>query len=117
MSAIMDLPMARGGRIELVTGPMFSGKSTELLRRIRRYRYARKECLYEPCLLGTMLRGRSFPAFVACSLIKFQRDTRYSEVRGCNGAFAACRVATCSLALIGTVWFALRRTALPPTIG
>lgn len=37
---------ARGGRIELVIGPMFSGKSTELLRRIRRYRFARKECLY-----------------------------------------------------------------------
>ena len=39
-------PFARGGRIELVIGPMFSGKSTELLRRIRRYRFARKECLY-----------------------------------------------------------------------
>jgi len=28
------------GRIELITGPMFSGKSTELLRRLKRYRSA-----------------------------------------------------------------------------
>ena len=31
-------PPAPKGRIELVCGPMFSGKTTELLRRVRRYR-------------------------------------------------------------------------------
>ena len=41
----LEAPRQRG-RVELVVGPMFSGKSTELLRRIRRYRYARKQCLY-----------------------------------------------------------------------
>lgn len=30
------------GRIEVITGPMFSGKTTELLRRLERYYYAKK---------------------------------------------------------------------------
>ncbi len=33
------------GRIELILGPMFSGKSTELLRRIRRHTFAKKRCV------------------------------------------------------------------------
>ena len=32
------------GSIELVLGPMFSGKSTELQRRIRRFKIAHKSC-------------------------------------------------------------------------
>lgn len=32
------------GRIELIIGPMFAGKSTELLRRLRRYAVAKKVC-------------------------------------------------------------------------
>lgn len=43
--------------IDLVLGPMFAGKSTELLRKIKRYRVASKKCL----------------------LIKYANDTRYSE--------------------------------------
>lgn len=46
--AAAGAPSPPRGRVELVIGPMFSGKSTELLRRIRRYRFARKECLYVP---------------------------------------------------------------------
>ena len=45
------------GSIELVLGPMFSGKSTELLRRIRRYRFAKKNCV----------------------VVKYKFDTRYSK--------------------------------------
>lgn len=45
-----------GGRCDLILGPMFSGKSTEMLRRIRRYTIAQKHCL----------------------VIKYARDTRYS---------------------------------------
>lgn len=45
------------GQIELVVGPMFSGKSTELLRRMRRLEVAKKKCLY----------------------IKYKQDTRYSK--------------------------------------
>lgn len=33
------------GKIELIIGPMFSGKSTELLRRLNRYEIAGKKCL------------------------------------------------------------------------
>jgi thymidine kinase len=32
------------GRIELIIGPMFAGKSTELLRRLRRYTVGKKVC-------------------------------------------------------------------------
>ena len=91
-------PFARGGRIELVIGPMFSGKSTELLRRIRRYRFARKECLYVGggrrawCRVAVVrwcgrprAVGDRRPARDCVShnrLIKYGKDTRYSEVSG-----------------------------------
>jgi len=37
------------GKIEVITGPMFSGKTTELMRRLERYTYAgRKVVLFKP---------------------------------------------------------------------
>ena len=45
------------GRIELIMGPMFAGKSTELLRRVQRLEISGKKCLS----------------------VKFSFDTRYSE--------------------------------------
>jgi thymidine kinase len=33
------------GRIEVVFGPMFSGKSSELIRRVKRHQIAKKNCL------------------------------------------------------------------------
>merc|ERR1712150_411071 len=33
------------GQIQLILGPMFSGKSTELIRRLKRYEIARYSCL------------------------------------------------------------------------
>lgn len=33
------------GRIELIMGPMFAGKSTELLRRVNRWEISGKKCL------------------------------------------------------------------------
>jgi len=45
-----------GGSIQLIYGPMFSGKSSELLRRIRRNTVAKRRCL----------------------VIKYSKDTRYS---------------------------------------
>lgn len=47
----------QGGRIELIIGPMFAGKTTELMRRLRREVYACR---------------RSF-------IIKYSKDTRYSS--------------------------------------
>jgi thymidine kinase len=46
------------GRIELIKGPMFAGKSTELMRRMWRYRIHRR-----------------------CALVKPASDTRYSTLR------------------------------------
>ena len=48
--------MQKGGHIEVIFGPMFSGKSTELLRRIKRHNIAKKRCL----------------------VVKFRHDTRYA---------------------------------------
>ena len=45
------------GRIELIIGPMFAGKSTELLRRMKRHEIAGSKCLR----------------------IKFSDDIRYSD--------------------------------------
>lgn len=43
------------GEIQIIFGPMFSGKTTELLRRIRRYQVAKNNCL----------------------VVKYKNDTRY----------------------------------------
>jgi thymidine kinase len=50
------LPPHRGS-IEVIFGPMFSGKTTELLRRIRRFSLAQRTCL----------------------VVKYSKDTRYSQ--------------------------------------
>lgn len=47
------------GQIQIIFGPMFSGKTTELVRRIRRYQVANHACL----------------------LIKYDKDVRYEEDR------------------------------------
>ncbi|PRP84146.1 thymidine kinase 1, soluble [Planoprotostelium fungivorum] len=53
----MSLTFLPDGSIQLIFGPMFSGKTTELLRRIRRETIAKRRCL----------------------VVKFKKDTRYSE--------------------------------------
>jgi len=45
-----------GGHIELILGPMFSGKSTELQRRIKRHSIAKHDCI----------------------VVKYFKDTRYA---------------------------------------
>ncbi|TMW57262.1 hypothetical protein Poli38472_003187 [Pythium oligandrum] len=45
------------GELQLIIGPMFSGKSTELVRRMRRFQHAKLKCL----------------------VVKYNLDTRYSE--------------------------------------
>uniref|UniRef100_H3B914 Thymidine kinase n=1 Tax=Latimeria chalumnae TaxID=7897 RepID=H3B914_LATCH len=51
------LPSRSQINIDVIFGPMFSGKSTELLRRVRRFQIARYDCL----------------------VIKYSKDTRYSN--------------------------------------
>lgn len=50
-------PQKTRGQIQVIFGPMFSGKSTELMRRVRRFQIAQYKCL----------------------VIKYAKDTRYSE--------------------------------------
>jgi len=45
------------GKIEIIYGPMFSGKSSELIRKVKRYTHAKKKCL----------------------IINFAHDNRYSS--------------------------------------
>lgn len=45
----------RGGQIQLIIGPMFSGKTSELIRRIKRYESANHKCM----------------------VVKYARDVRY----------------------------------------
>ncbi|XP_041640516.1 thymidine kinase, cytosolic [Cheilinus undulatus] len=50
-------PRKTRGQIQVIFGPMFSGKSTELMRRVRRFQIAQYNCL----------------------VVKYAKDTRYSD--------------------------------------
>ncbi|XP_041839874.1 thymidine kinase, cytosolic [Melanotaenia boesemani] len=50
-------PRKSRGQIQVIFGPMFSGKSTELMRRVRRFQIAQYNCL----------------------VVKYAKDTRYSD--------------------------------------
>ncbi|XP_077574499.1 thymidine kinase, cytosolic [Stigmatopora nigra] len=52
-------PRKAQGQIQVIFGPMFSGKSTELIRRVRRFLAAQYTCL----------------------VIKYAKDTRYSDLK------------------------------------
>lgn len=52
-----SVPESLRGRIELIMGPMFSGKSSELQRRLTRFSISRKQCF----------------------LVQYARDTRYTD--------------------------------------
>ncbi|XP_063040777.1 thymidine kinase, cytosolic [Engraulis encrasicolus] len=56
-SVLPNSPRKKRGQIQVIFGPMFSGKSTELMRRVRRFQIAQYKCL----------------------VIKYAKDTRYSE--------------------------------------
>ena len=48
---VMDTPklcsptLTKHGQIQVIFGPMFSGKTTELIRRLKRYQIANHKCL------------------------------------------------------------------------
>ncbi|XP_048847179.1 thymidine kinase, cytosolic-like [Brienomyrus brachyistius] len=54
---LQNSPRKIRGQIQVIFGPMFSGKSTELMRRVRRFQIAQYRCL----------------------VIKYAKDTRYSD--------------------------------------
>lgn len=52
-------PYHSNGEIQVIYGPMFSGKTSELIRRIRRYTSAKRKCI----------------------IIKYNKDNRYDDER------------------------------------
>lgn len=66
---------AERGHIQVIFGPMFSGKTTELFRRVRRYTVANKKCL----------------------VIKYIKDTRYSEEQAATHDRQTLAARSCSL--------------------
>lgn len=60
------------GEIQLIVGPMFAGKSTEMLRRVRRFEHARLRCM----------------------VIKFIDDNRYESETGTTVAAGGSYVST-----------------------
>ncbi|XP_075701335.1 thymidine kinase, cytosolic isoform X2 [Rhinoderma darwinii] len=65
------------GQIQVILGPMFSGKSTELMRRVRRFQVAQYRCI----------------------LIKYAKDTRYSkEQLATHDRHTMSAVSACNLA-------------------
>ncbi|XP_063817366.1 thymidine kinase, cytosolic isoform X2 [Pseudophryne corroboree] len=65
------------GQIQVIFGPMFSGKSTELMRRVRRFQIAQYKCM----------------------VIKYAKDTRYSkEQLATHDRHTMSAVSACNLA-------------------
>ncbi|KAH7832433.1 Thymidine kinase [Monocercomonoides exilis] len=62
------------GSIELIIGPMFSGKTTELMRRIRRHSLGKRSCV----------------------VIKYKKDCRYSEDKLSTHDRSMCEAISCS---------------------
>ncbi len=53
----MNMQIIPGGKISMIVGPMFSGKSTELINIVNRYTYKNKKTI----------------------MVKFNMDNRYSD--------------------------------------
>ncbi|XP_069809005.1 thymidine kinase, cytosolic isoform X2 [Dendropsophus ebraccatus] len=71
----------QAGGAEVIFGPMFSGKSTELMRRVRRFQIAQYKCL----------------------VIKYAKDTRYSkEQLATHDQHIMAAVSACSLSDVHT---------------
>ena len=72
------------GRIELIIGPMFAGKTTELMRRVKREIHARRTCF----------------------IIKYARDDRYSSdcVASHDRSTLRATFAAATLKEVGNAW-------------
>ncbi|XP_058022553.1 thymidine kinase, cytosolic isoform X2 [Ahaetulla prasina] len=90
-------PQKARGQIQVIFGPMFSGKSTELMRRVRRFQIAQYKCLLikyakdtRYCVNGVSTHDRNtMEAMSACSLKDVQQEALNSAVIGIDeGQFA-----------------------------
>ncbi|XP_054281708.1 thymidine kinase, cytosolic-like isoform X3 [Macrosteles quadrilineatus] len=78
------------GQIQIIFGPMFSGKTTELIRRLKRYRFADYRCMlvryandnrYSTKDVSTH-EGHRLPAISAVKLADVNVDTSHFDVIG-----------------------------------
>ncbi|XP_054712789.1 thymidine kinase, cytosolic-like [Uloborus diversus] len=78
------------GQIQVIFGPMFSGKTTELIRRLRRYQIAKHECLvikyandmrYDSINVATHDR-QMIPAVAATTLTDLKNEAEAYSVIG-----------------------------------
>ncbi|XP_070596209.1 thymidine kinase, cytosolic [Erythrolamprus reginae] len=83
-------PQKARGQIQVIFGPMFSGKSTELMRRVRRFQIAQYKCLLikyakdtRYCVNGVSTHDRNtMEAMSACCLKDVQQEALNSAVIG-----------------------------------
>ncbi|XP_063149393.1 LOW QUALITY PROTEIN: thymidine kinase, cytosolic [Candoia aspera] len=83
-------PHKARGQIQVIFGPMFSGKSTELMRRVRRFQIAQYKCLLVKyakdtryCVNGVSTHDRNtMEAMSACYLKDVQQEALNSAVVG-----------------------------------
>ncbi|KAK9406976.1 thymidine kinase cytosolic [Crotalus adamanteus] len=83
-------PHKTRGQIQVIFGPMFSGKSTELMRRVRRFQIAQYKCLLikyakdtRYCVNGVSTHDRNtMEAMSACCLKDVQQEALNSTVIG-----------------------------------
>lgn len=80
------------GRLELIIGPMFAGKTTELMRRVKREIHARKTCF----------------------VIKYSKDTRYNDehVASHDRSTLKANASVSSLADVGDRWMSFEVIAI-----
>lgn len=102
-----------GGSIQLIIGPMFSGKSTEMLRRVRRYNFAKDRCIIikasfdnrfadrnaDPAYISTHDSVNESPAIVVDSLMDAKLHLNDVDVLGIDeGQFFPDLIEFCDLA-------------------
>uniref|UniRef100_A0A8D0EF15 Thymidine kinase n=1 Tax=Salvator merianae TaxID=96440 RepID=A0A8D0EF15_SALMN len=83
-------PHKARGQIQVIFGPMFSGKSTELMRRVRRFQIAQYKCLLikyakdrRYCINGVSTHDRNtMEALSACSLKDVHQEALSAAVIG-----------------------------------
>ena len=89
-----SLSASKDGEIQLILGPMFSGKTSELMRRVRRYK------LYKKCLLiSYKVRLESSPRYwPRATLVRHyplgEYDTTFAAPQSVEMKGIACRVIT-----------------------
>lgn len=83
-ASIFPNDMVKGrGRIEVILGPMFSGKTTELIRRITRYQFAKMKCL----------------------VLKYANDVRYSKTEVATHDSRTLSALSCVTLQVSIVFF------------